>query len=126
MNNSNLNMENCFYVNTDVRDLEKPIPRLLDSGCNIIAVHPEDSHTILPTHRPLKASTASGAIMESTDEARLEFNHDLRNEPKGMFDGHVLPTLTKHTIVGLGVLCDHGCVVVLTAGKAYVIHNNKL
>ena len=46
--------------------------------------------------------------------------------PDGMLDGHVLPTLAKHTIVGLGVLCDHGCVVVLTAGKAYVMHENRL
>ena len=29
-------------------------------------------------------------------------------------------------IVRLGVLCDHGCVVVLIASKAYVLHNNKL
>ena len=43
-----------------------------------------------------------------------------------MFEGHVLPTLAKHTIVGLGVLCDHRCVVVLTAGKAYVMHENRL
>ena len=64
--------------------------------------------------------------MESTSEARLNFNHDLRNVPKDTFEGHVLLTLAKHTIVGMGVLCDHGCVVVLTAEKAYVIHNNKL
>ena len=43
-----------------------------------------------------------------------------------MFEGHVLPTLAKHTILGLGLLCDHGCVVVLTAEKTYVMHNNKL
>ena len=83
----------------------------------------------LPTHKPLKAPTASGAIMESTSEARLNFNHDLRNVPKELFEGHVLPTLAKHTIVGLGllgVLCYHGCVAVLTAEKAYFMHNNKL
>ena len=64
--------------------------------------------------------------MESIDKARLDFKDDLGNMPKGMFDGHVLPTLVKHTLVGLGVLCDHGCVVGLTAGKAYVMLNNKL
>ena len=90
---------------------------MLDSGCNIIAIHPKDSKTTLPTHKPLKASIASGAIMESTSDARLSFNHDLRNVPKDMFEGQVLPTLTKHTIVGLRVICDHGCVVVLTAEK---------
>ena len=92
----------------------------------MMAIHPDDAYTTLPNHRPLKASTASGAIMESTNKARLDFNHDLRNMPDGMFEGHVLPTLAKHTIVGLGVLCDHGCVVVLTAGKAYVMHQNRL
>ena len=99
---------------------------MLDSGCNIIEIHSKDSQTTLPTHKPLKASTASGAIMESTSEARLNFNHDLRNVPNDIFEGHVLPTSAKHKIVGLGVLCDHGYVVVLTAEKAYVIHNNKL
>ena len=43
-----------------------------------------------------------------------------------MFQGHVLPSLTRHTIMGLGVLCDHGCVVVLTGSKSYVLHKNKL
>ena len=43
-----------------------------------------------------------------------------------MFQGHVLPSLARNTIVGLGVLCDHGYVVVLTGSKAYVLHKNKL
>ena len=42
-----------------------------------------------------------------------------------MFQGHVLPSLARHTIVGLGVLCDHGCVVVITRSKSYVLHKNK-
>ena len=42
-----------------------------------------------------------------------------------MFQGHVLPSLARHPIVGLGVLCDHGCVLVLTGSKAYVLHKNK-
>ena len=113
-------------MNTAAKQNYEPIPRMLDSGCNIIAIHSKDSQTTLLMHKPLKASTASGAIMESTSEARLNFNHDLRNLPKEMFEGHVLPTFSKHTIVGLGVLCDHGCVVVLTAEKAYIMHNKKL
>ena len=43
-----------------------------------------------------------------------------------MCHGYVLLSLAKHTIVGPGVLCDHGCVVVLTGSKAYVLHKNKL
>ena len=43
-----------------------------------------------------------------------------------MFQKHVLLSLARHTIVGLGVLFDHGCVVVLTGSKAYVLHKNKL
>ena len=42
-----------------------------------------------------------------------------------MFQGHVLSSLVKYTIVGLCVLCDHGCVVVLTASTAYVLHDNN-
>ena len=87
---------------------------MLDSGANIIEIHPEDSMKMMPTHTPLQASTATGAIMESTAEARLTFRHKLKNVPQEMFQGHVLPSLSRHTIVGLGVLCDHGCVVVLT------------
>ena len=77
---------------------------MLDSGANIIAIHPEDSMTMMPTHTPLQASTATGAIMESTSEARLTFRHKLKNVPQEMFQGHVLLYLARHTIVGLGVL----------------------
>ena len=108
------------------QNIMRPIPRMLDSGANIIAVHPEDAMERLPTHTPLQASTATGALMESTAEARLTFKHNLDNVPQQMFQGHVLPSLARHTIVGLGVLCDHGCVVILTATKAYIILNNKL
>ena len=99
---------------------------MLYSGANIIAIHPEDSMTMIPTHTPLQASTATGALMESTAEARLTFQHKLKNVPQQIFQGHVLPSLAIHTIVGLGVLCDHGCVVVLTGSKAYVLYKNKL
>ena len=99
---------------------------MLDSGANIIAIHPEDPMTIMPTYKPLKASTATGAIMESTAEARLTLRHKLKNAPQEMFQGHVLLSLARHTIVGMGVLFDHGCVVVLTGSKAYVLHKNKL
>ena len=101
-------------MNTAAEQINEHIPRMIDSGCNITAIHPKDFQTTLPTLKPLKVSTASGAIMESTLEAILNFNHDIRNVPKERFEGHVLPTLSKHTIVGLRVLCDHGCVVVLT------------
>ena len=64
--------------------------------------------------------------MESTAEARLTFRHKLKNFPQEIFQGHVLLYLARHTIAGLGVLCDHRCVVVLTCSKAYVLHKNKL
>ena len=113
-------------MNTAAKQINEPIPRIIDPGCNIIAIHPKYFQTTLPTHKPLKSSTAYGAIMDSTSEARINFNHNLRNVPRDMFEYHVLPRLAKHTIVGLGVLCDHGCVVMLTAEKVYVMHNNKL
>ena len=99
---------------------------MLDSGANIIAIHPEDSMAMMPTHTSLQASTATVTIMESTAEARLTFRNKLKNFPQEMFQGHVLPSLARHTIMGLGVLCDHGCVVVLTGSNAYVLHENKL
>ena len=99
---------------------------MLDSGANIIAIHPEDSMTIMTTHKPLQTSMATGAIMEITVEARLTFRHKLKNVPQEMFQVHVLPSLARHTIVGLGVLCDHRCVLVLTGSKAYLLHKNKL
>ena len=82
--------------------------------------------TMMPTHTTLQASTATGALMESTAESRLNFQHKLKSVPQQMFQGHVLPSLARHTVVDLGVLCDHGCVVVLTGSKAYVLHKNKL
>ena len=99
---------------------------MLDSGDNIITIHPEDSITIMPTHKPLQASTATGAIMESTAEARITFRHKLKNFPQEMFQEHVIPSLAKHTIMGMGVLCNHGCVVVLTGSKACVLQKNLL
>ena len=99
---------------------------MLDAGATIIAIQPDDNMEKLANHTPLQASTVSGAIVESTSEARLKFSHNMTHVPQEMLQGHVLPSLARHTIVGLGVLCDHGCVVVLTAGKAYVLHNNKL
>ena len=99
---------------------------MLDLGANIIALHPYDEMEELPTHTPLQASIAAGAIMESTAEARLTFKQNMKNVPQEMLQGHVLPSLARHTIVGLGVLCDHGCVAVLTASKTFVLHNNKL
>ena len=99
---------------------------MLESGANIIAINPEYANTMITTHTPLQSSTATVALMETTAEARLTFQHKLKNVPQKMFQGHVLPSLARHTIVGLGVLCDHGCVVVLTGSKAYVLHKNKL
>ena len=66
---------------------------MMDSGANIIAIHHEDSTTMMPTHKPLQESTAIGAIMESTAEARLALQHKLKNVPQEMFQGHVLPYL---------------------------------
>ena len=91
---------------------------MLDSGANIISIHPEDAMTMMPTHTPLQASTATGSLMESTAESRLTFQHKLNNVPQQMFQGHILPSLARHTIVRLVVLCDHRCVVVLTGSKA--------
>ena len=95
-------------------------------GANIIAIHLDKAMDELPTHTPLQASRVTGALMESTVKARLKFRYDLRTVPQQMFKERVLPFLARHTIVSLGVLCDHGCVVVLTASKSYVLHNNKL
>ena len=58
---------------------------MLDSGVNIIAIHPEDSMIIMPTHKPLQASTATGPIMESTAEASLTFQHKLKMSHKKSF-----------------------------------------
>ena len=126
MNKINLSDVNYHLNSATIKSRLSTVPIMLDSGANIIAIHPEDSMTMMPTHTPLQESTAIGAIMESTAEARLTFQHKLKNFPQQMFQGHVPPYLARHTIVGLGVLCNHGCVVVLTGSKAYVLHKNKL
>ena len=126
MNKINLPDVNYHFNSATIKIRISTIPRMLDSGANIIAIHPENSMTMIPTHTPLQASTATGSLMESTAEARLTFQNKLNNVPQQMFQGHVLPSLARHTIVVLGVLCDHGCVVVLTGSKAYVLHKNKL
>ena len=126
MNKINLHDINYYLKSATFKNSLRKIPRMLDSGANIIAIHPEDSMTMMPTHTPLQASMATGAIMESIAEARLTFQQKLKNVPQQMFQGHIIPFLARHTIVGLGVLCDHWCVVVITGSKAYVLHKNKL
>ena len=126
MNNLNLLDANYHLNSATVKNRINKIPRIMDSGANKIAVHPQDTMTVMTTHTPLQASTATGAVMESTAEARLTFQYKLRNVPQQMFQGYVILFLARHTIVGLGVLCDHGCVVVLTGSKAYVLHKNKM
>ena len=99
MNKINLTDVNYHLNSATIKNRLSKIPRMMDSGANIIAIHPEDSMTMMPTHTPLQASTATGAIMESTAEARLTFRHKLKNVPKGKFQGHVLPSLARHTII---------------------------
>ena len=117
MNKINLPDVNYHLNSTTIKNRLSKIPRMLDSGANILEIHPEDSMTMMPTHTSLQASTATCALMESTEESRLTFQHKLKNFPQQMFQGHVLPFLARHNILGLGVLCDHGCVVVLTGSR---------
>ena len=126
MNKINLPDVNYHLNSATIKNRLSKIPRMLDSGDNIIAIHPEDSMTMMQTHTPLQASIATGDIMDITAEARLTLRHKMKNVPQENFQGHVLPSLARHTIVGLGVLCDHGCVVVLIGSKDYVLHKNKL
>ena len=126
MNKINLPDVNYHLNSATIKNRLSKIPRMLGSGANIIEIHPEDSMAMMPTHTPLQASPATGAIMESTAEARLTFRHKLKNVSQQMFRGHVLPSLARHTIVGLGVLFNHVCVVVRTGSKAYVLHRNKI
>ena len=126
MNKINLPDVNYHLNSATIKNRLSKIPIMLDSGANIIEIHPEDLMPIIPTHTPLQASAATGAITESTAEARLTFQHKLKNVPQQMFQVHVLLYLARHNIVGLGVLCDHGCVVILTGSKAYVLQKNKL
>ena len=126
MNNINLPDVNYHLNSATIKNRISTIPRMLNSRANITSIHPEDSMIMMPTHTPLQESTATGALMEITAEARLTFQHKLKNVPQQMFQRHVLPSLARQTIVVLGVLCDHGYVVVLTGSKAYVLYNNKL
>ena len=104
MNKINLPDVNYHLNSATIKYRLSTIPRMIDSRDNIIAIHPEDSMTMMPTHTPLQASTATGALKESTKEAQLTFQHKLKNVPQQMFQGHVLPSLARHTIVGFGVL----------------------
>ena len=126
MNKINLPDENYHLNSATIKNRIITISIMLDSRANIIEIHPEYSMKMMPIHTPPQASTATGALMEITAEARLTFQHELKDVPQQMFQGRVLPSLARHTIVGLVVLCNHRCVVVLTGSKDYVPHKNKL
>ena len=85
MNKTNLHEVNYQLNSTTYKNRLSRIPRILDSGANIIAIHPEDSMTMIPTHTALQASKTTGAIMESTSEARLTFRHKRKNVPEEFF-----------------------------------------
>ena len=81
MNKINLHEVNYQLNSTTYKNRLSRIPRMLDSGANIIAIYPDYSMTIMPTHKPLQALTATGAIMEITAEARLTFRHKFKIFP---------------------------------------------
>ena len=67
MNKINLHEVNYQLNYATFKNRLSKIPRMLDSGANIIDIHSEDSMTIMPTHTPLQASMATGYIMEITE-----------------------------------------------------------
>ena len=77
MNKLNLPDVNYHLNSATIKNRISTIPKMLESGANILSIHPEDAMTMMPTHTPLKASTATGALRESTVEARLTFQHIL-------------------------------------------------
>ena len=105
-------------------NLAVPIPKLLGSGANFIAWHPEDWQIkLLHKHNPIGAIQPGGQLMECSAEVTIARELLLTSVPQEMFNGHVLPTLKNHSIISPGKICDAGYGILLTGGKALVLHN---
>ena len=61
MNNLNLPDVNYHLKSATIKNRINTIPIMIYSGANIIEIHPEDAITMMRTHTPLQASTATVA-----------------------------------------------------------------
>jgi hypothetical protein len=72
-----------------------------------------------PASTPLAIRNPNGNIMYSTHVAEL----DLPLLPLAARQVHIVPDLTAHTLVSIGLLCDAGCDVTFNASDVTVQYN---
>jgi hypothetical protein len=77
---------------------------------------------IKPTNRAINVSMPDGPTIKSTHEGDLPF-HNLPIEAR---KAHLFPELTNHSLISVGLLCDHGCAATITKDRMDIRHNGAI
>jgi hypothetical protein len=95
---------------------------ILDSGCiaYFLLGNSKCKNKVLP-ETPLEVCLPNGATIASTHTATL----NLPLLPHESRHAHILPGLTKHSLLSVGKICDSGCAVTFTATKVEVTNGGS-
>ena len=106
--------------------MPSPSPTLvLDTGATGHFATPAAIHDNLqPTHQGVRVKMPNADVIQATHTGTLPVPA-LAQLPQTATKAHVIPTL-HHSLVSIGVLCDHGCQAVFDAKHAYIKHNNRI
>jgi hypothetical protein len=76
---------------------------------------------ITPTHKPVTVNMPQGTSIQSTHTGELP----LPQLPASARVAHIFPDLANHSLISIGVLCDHNCVATFAKDNVTVSHNNE-
>ena len=90
---------------------------IADTGATRHFLQPTAPHNQYTTDAPpIVVGIPNGKAMRSTQECQLQ----LDQLPAEVRLGHILPGLTRHSLISIGHLCDAGCTAEFTANTVNV------
>ena len=95
----------------------------MDSGATSHFLVPEAPVTnVQPALTPLRVTIPDGNQVSSTHTCEL----DIPGLPKKAREGHIIPGLSKHSLISAVQLCNAGCDVILTKIGAIVKYRGRI
>ena len=91
----NLHEVNAQLNSTTYKNRLSRIPRILDSGANIIEIHPEDSMTIMPTHKNTPSINGNWCHNGEHSGGKTNFPTQVKNPPTRNFSRTCSPVPGK-------------------------------
>ena len=70
----------------------------------------------------LVVAQPDGSLITSTHTCDLPLPSVL---PDVCRQGHIFPSLHSGSLLSIGLLCDHGCIALLTASAMYIYYKEK-